>query len=59
MVRELVERGIDGQELLEVVELLTGLPTMQAMQLIACEQGFDIRDAIGTSAEPSRSLESS
>lgn len=47
VVRELVQRGIARQEFFEVVTELTGLPPIQTMQLIACEQGCDIRDALG------------
>jgi hypothetical protein len=52
LVRELLERGLGGDELVEVVADLTGLSSFQAMQLIACEQGFDIRDAVGMPLEP-------
>jgi len=51
VVSELVERGIGGPELLKIVECLTGLPTPQAIQLIAYEQGVDSRDAVRTGAK--------
>jgi hypothetical protein len=52
VVQELIARGVNGQRRLETVVLLTGLPPLQAMQVIACECGFDIRDAVGMSLEP-------
>lgn len=51
MVKELVQRGVAGRDLVEIVVELTGLPLIQPLQLIACEQGFDIPDAVGRSPE--------
>ena len=52
VVKELLDQGFVGDDLLRTVAMLTGLPRIQAMQLIACEQGLDIRDASGMSLEP-------
>jgi hypothetical protein len=56
VVSELVERGITGRDLFEIVEFLTGLPTLHAIQVIACEQGADIGDALGATAEPTPTM---
>jgi hypothetical protein len=46
VVKELVARGVVGDQLIQIVAQLTGLPPFQVRQLIACELGYDIRDAV-------------
>lgn len=47
VVHELLDLNLAEEDVLEAVISLTGLPTLHALQLIACERGLDIRDALG------------
>ena len=52
VVNELLEAGIDGAELVDLVVRLTGLPRRDAIELIAAERAAGAHEPEGPSRPP-------